>query len=356
MRRLRNALLHHYDRHARDLPWRRSRDPYAIWVSEVMLQQTRVDTVVRYYERFLERFPTLEILAAASEDEVLSAWSGLGYYRRARLLHAGVREARARYGSRVPRSAEARRSLPGVGRYTAGAIGSIAFDLPEPVVDGNVARVLSRIYAIDGPPQGAEVQRKLWSHAEALVQGPRPGTLNQALMELGATLCTPGQPDCQRCPAARHCRARAEGRSAELPRPRARPSPRPQPLTLLLASRGRGGERQVYLVRGGGSLFGGLWNLPMVEGHGRTLALALARDHGLAGSLSAAPLCQLEHVLTHRRLQVQLWHLARVRELPGCDAEAVAVREFEARGTSRLTHRALQAASILPPPPDSDRV
>ena len=148
---VRAALLAWYDLSARDLPWRRTRDPYAVWVSEVMLQQTRVDTVIPYYERFMARFPTPERLAAAPEDDVLGMWSGLGYYRRARMLHRGAREVVARYGGEVPREPEDRRALPGVGRYTAGAIGSIAFDRPEPLVDGNVARVLARLRAIDTP-------------------------------------------------------------------------------------------------------------------------------------------------------------------------------------------------------------
>src|SRR3954471_21132316 len=148
---IRSSLLQHYDEHARDLPWRRTRDPYAIWVSEIMLPQTRVDTVVAYCDRFLKRFPTPHALAAASEDEVLASWSGLGYYRRARLLHSGVRDVVERYGGQVPEDAETRRKLPGIGRYTAGAIGSIAFELQEPIVDGNVARVLGRTLGIETP-------------------------------------------------------------------------------------------------------------------------------------------------------------------------------------------------------------
>src|ERR1700712_1192289 len=148
LRTIRSALLEHYDAYARDLPWRRTRDPYAIWVSEVMLQQTRVETVLRYYDRFLQRFPDAASLANADEDAVLAAWSGLGYYRRARLLHSGVREVVAKYGGRVPEAPELRRKLPGIGRYTAGAIGSIAFEREEPLVDGNVARVFSRLFGI----------------------------------------------------------------------------------------------------------------------------------------------------------------------------------------------------------------
>ena len=182
MASIRRKLLAWYDRAARDLPWRETRDPYAIWVSEIMLQQTRVETVIPYYERFLERFPTALALAEADEDAVLSQWSGLGYYRRARLLHAGVREVVAEYGGRVPEDADARLALPGVGRYTAGAIGSIAFGREEPVVDGNVTRVLARLFRIGTPVGAAVTSKRLWDEDCCLVRGPRPGDLNQALM------------------------------------------------------------------------------------------------------------------------------------------------------------------------------
>ncbi|MBC7172514.1 MAG: A/G-specific adenine glycosylase, partial [Polyangiaceae bacterium] len=208
---IRSALLEWFDRAQRDLPWRRTLDPYAIWVSEVMLQQTRVETVIPYYERFLTRFPTPAALAEAEEDAVLAAWSGLGYYRRARMLHAGAREVVATYGGAVPEAREARLALPGVGRYTAGAIGSIAFGKPEPIVDGNVARVLSRVRFIETPPGRADTERRLWDEAERLVYGERPGALNQALMELGATVCTPSSPRCTECPIARACAARSKG-------------------------------------------------------------------------------------------------------------------------------------------------
>ena len=176
MERLQSKLLRWYDREARELPWRGTRDPYAVWVSEIMLQQTRVDTVIPYYERFLGRFPTARALAEADEDAVLSHWSGLGYYRRARLLHAGVREVVERYGGEVPEDPDARRALPGIGRYTAGAIGSIAFGRPEAIVDGNVTRVLARLRAIDLPVGTTPMTKRLWLEAEALVPNERPAT------------------------------------------------------------------------------------------------------------------------------------------------------------------------------------
>ena len=217
MSAIRGKLLCWYDEAGRDLPWRHTRDPYAVWVSEVMLQQTRVETVIPYYERFLESFPTARALAEADEDTVLSHWSGLGYYRRARLLHQGVREVVAEYGGEVPEDADARRALPGVGRYTAGAIGSIAFDKEEPVVDGNVTRVLARLLRIKKPIGSSATTNQLWEEAARLVPGERPGDLNQALMELGATLCTPTKPRCLICPLTDACTAAKHGTQYERP-------------------------------------------------------------------------------------------------------------------------------------------
>jgi A/G-specific adenine glycosylase len=347
---IRPLLLQHYAAHARDLPWRRTRDPYAIWVSEIMLQQTRVDTVLAYYDRFLTRFPTPHALARASEDEVLASWSGLGYYRRARLLHSGVRDVVARYGGEVPREPDARRALPGVGRYTAGAIGSIAFDLPEPLVDGNVARVLSRLFAVDTPPERSDTQAQLWQLAEALVHGERPGALNQALMELGAMTCRKLAPRCEACPVAAHCQARVQGRVAELPIAKKRVDPKPVAL-VAIAALDPSGER-VLLVHGAASLFGGLWNLPMREGHGRKLALALCKELGLsAPALAARPVGDFSHVLTHRRLEIELWR-AQLSESAVRDGQRVqarsALNEF---GVSRLTHKAFEQLDAPGPQP-----
>ena len=206
LRAVRAPLLHWYDEHKRDLPWRYddgdAADPYRVWLSEAMLQQTRVDTVRPYFRRWTERFPTLDDLADASLEEVLKAWEGLGYSSRARNLHRAVREVRDRFDGRVPDDLSTFRSLPGVGRYTAGAVMSIAFDQPHPVVDGNVRRVFARW--LDLPEPG---EAMLWSAAEKLVPGDRPGALNQALMELGATVCTPRSPLCFRCPVSAMCEA-----------------------------------------------------------------------------------------------------------------------------------------------------
>ena len=204
---LRRSLLAWYDANRRDLPWRETRDPYRIWVSEVMLQQTRVAVVLSRYEQFLMKFPTVRHLASARIATVLAQWSGLGYYRRARNLHAAARVIVKEQGSRIPRTAEAWRELPGVGRYTAAAIASIAFAESVAVLDGNVERVLGRLSG------DARSTSECWSAAQCLLDPKRPGDFNQAMMELGATVCLPGEPHCDRCPIARFCRTRGRGKA-----------------------------------------------------------------------------------------------------------------------------------------------
>jgi len=258
--RLRQRLLDWYSAHARDLPWRRTGDPYAIWLSEIMLQQTQVATVIPYYERFLQRFPDISALAAAKEEEVLALWSGLGYYRRARMLHRGAIEVVQKHDGRLPDNPGQLRALPGIGRYTAGAIASIAFDLCEPILDGNVRRVLCRVHRIDGSRIGwAEEESQLWGLAGELAQGARPGDLNQALMELGARVCTATQPACDRCPIARACRSRGAG-ATELPARKAK-----QPTTQSAAAVAwlRRGNKLLLRRRGEGPLRGE-WDLPAV--------------------------------------------------------------------------------------------
>lgn len=210
-------LLAWFRRHQRDLPWRRDTRPYAIWVSEMMLQQTQVSTVIPYYNRWMERFPTVEALAAAEEDDVLHAWQGLGYYSRARSLLRGAREVVRSYGGRVPDQVEALLALPGIGRYTAGAIASIAYNQPAPIVDGNVLRVLTRLFALRGDPRKAPLHPRLWELAEALIPEGEAREFNPALMELGATICTPLRPRCRECPVAEACVARNLGIPEELP-------------------------------------------------------------------------------------------------------------------------------------------
>lgn len=339
LRAIRAALLAHYDAHARDLPWRRTQDPYAIWVSEIMLQQTRVETVLRYYDRFMQRFPTAAALAEADEDAVLAAWSGLGYYRRARLLHSGVREVVTKYAGQVPQSLELRRQLPGVGRYTAGAIGSIAFDRQEPLVDGNVARVFARLFGITTPLGRTDTQRQLWALAERLVAGPRPGVLNQALMELGALTCTKSAPRCTRCPVRPCCHAHRHALTQELPVVTKKAPPQLRELVALLALDPAG--EHVLLQRSGDGLFAGLWNLPMREGADRRAARALMQTLGVDGSLGQAPLTTLEHVLTHRRLRIRLFRATLRGTATSPDLRLQPRARLSELGTSSLTSKAL---------------
>ncbi|MBX7101901.1 MAG: A/G-specific adenine glycosylase, partial [Myxococcaceae bacterium] len=261
-RLVRGPLLRWFDRHRRDLPWRRTSDPYAIWLSEVMLQQTQVDRVVGYWQRFLDELPTVKALANAELAQVLKLWSGLGYYSRARNLHKAAKAVVAEHGGKFPRTAEALGELPGFGRYTAGAVASIAFGQAAPIVDGNVARVFARVFEIEGLPGVPAREAALWAHAEQLVGGERPGDFNQALMELGALVCTPKSPTCLLCPLHAVCRARRTGRVDELPP--ARPRAARKQLTLAVAVARR--ERTLLLgQRAEGGLFGGLWELPSAE-------------------------------------------------------------------------------------------
>lgn len=260
---LQPGLLEWYDQVRRDLPFRRTRDPYAIWVSEVMLQQTQVATVLPYFSRWMQRFPNVKALASASEDEVLHAWQGLGYYSRARSLRRAAQAVVERFDGELPKTAEALLSLPGVGPYSAGAIASIAFGERAPVVDGNVVRVLSRLFALRGDPSKAAARRAIWQRAAELVPSERPGDFNQALMELGAVVCTPQNPRCALCPLRQHCRALALGIQQDLPElpPRAAVSEVPM-AAAVVRSRGR---VLVCKLRGDAPRWAGMWQFPNVE-------------------------------------------------------------------------------------------
>ena len=257
--RLQRSLLRWYRRHRRPLPWRATRDPYAIWVSEIMLQQTRVETVLRYYPRFLASFPTVAALARAPESRVLALWSGLGYYGRARRLRQAARVVVAHHGGEVPREPQGLRTLPGVGRYTAGAIASIAFGKREAVLDGNVARVLARLFEISGSPRSSAFQRRVWQLAETLVPAGSPGDWNQALMELGATICTARAPACARCPVRTACGAAESGSVDRFPEPVKRAVTRKvRRACVVVEDHGR-----VLLARQDeGRLLRGLWRFP----------------------------------------------------------------------------------------------
>lgn len=292
--------------HHRDLSWRRTRDPYAIWVSEIMLQQTRVETVERHWPGFIARFPDVATLAAADGDEVLSAWSGLGYYRRARLLHAGAKVVVAELGARLPEDAAGLRRIPGIGAYTAGAIASIAYDRPEPLVDGNVARVLSRLEAVADPKQQDATAKWLWTACEQILRSGTPRVLGQALMELGATVCTPRAPRCTACPIAASCRARAEGLTDVIPAVRERATSKLERWWAVAVLR----DDAILLERRpDDGLLARMWCLPLLpreDGDVAPTASALRTIvRGRTGALRAVGE-PVVHVFTHRRWELQV--------------------------------------------------
>ncbi len=253
------ALLSWYRSCARDLPWRRTRDPYRIWVSEIMLQQTRVAAVLPFYERFLERFPTIRVLADCPIEEVLPYWSGLGYYRRIRNLHQAAILLVREHDGLVPDSRDRLLALPGIGFYTAGAILSIAFGQAEPVLDGNVRRVYCRLFAVEQDPASGQVQKMLWNMARHVLPREESGDFNQSLMELGASLCTPDHPDCRLCPVSKFCLAAESGRQKQIPfrRPPAARVPEERAIVLLQY------KNRILLVRKDKkALVRGLWELP----------------------------------------------------------------------------------------------
>jgi A/G-specific adenine glycosylase len=251
-------LLAWYRRHRRDLPWRESRDPYRVWVSEIMLQQTQVERVREFFTRFMERFPDVAALARAPERDVLKHWEGLGYYRRARQLHVAAKQVVAEHGGEFPRTAAGLRELPGIGRYTAGAIASIAFGAREPIVEANSRRVIARLVG-HAKPVGGAGDEPLWGIAAGLLPRREPGLFNQALMDLGAMVCTVTRPRCDRCPLAASCVARATGRTEEIP---VLPRQRAAKLIRETAVVHRRGERVVVERRGPGEWWEGLWDFP----------------------------------------------------------------------------------------------
>ena len=299
-----SLLLHWYDEHARVLPWRGIRDPYRTWVSETMLQQTRVETVRSYYERFLLRFPDVAALAKAPEDDVMKLWEGLGYYRRARNLQKGARQVVEEYGGVIPSEPLELLKISGIGAYTAGAIASIAYDVPVPAVDGNVIRVVSRLHGIRENVGIPSVKRQIEQAAAELVPGERPGDFNQAMMDLGATVCTPGTPACDRCPLTAVCDAYRAGDAEEIPElPRKNPPKEiAYDLCLILS-----GDR-VLMRQRHETMLQGLWIYPMLEGWhtARQLPAAVKRRTGLAvTAIEAAG--EARHVFTHQVWRMKLY-------------------------------------------------
>jgi A/G-specific adenine glycosylase len=317
---LQRRLLAWYRRHRRDLPWRASRDPYRIWVAEIMLQQTRIAAVLPYYQRFLKKFPTVESLARAREHQVLQLWSGLGYYSRARNLHRAAKEIVARHDGRFPATLDAALALPGIGRYTAAAVLSIAYDVPLAVLDGNVARVFARLAAIRGDLRTPRRWRQLGEAAQQLLALLDAGDWNQALMELGETICTPQTPRCGVCPVSHWCLARARKLIGRIPAPRLK---RVSVNVKIAAAILRDPRGRTLLVRDpgahDGALFSRMWQFPAVE-VARHPKAALERHLRTTLTLDAAPLELVplpaaRHGVTFRNITL-LPFLARVPHLP----------------------------------------
>jgi A/G-specific adenine glycosylase len=310
--RLQRALLSWYRRHRRDLPWRRTRDPYLVWLSEVMLQQTTVKTATPYYEAFAARFPKVADLAAASEEEVLAAWSGLGYYHRARNLLRAAKHIAQQHHGQFPRTLESALAIPGVGLYTASAVLSIAHGQPLPVVDGNVRRVLARVFACRGPKWQKDAS--YYNLAEELLDRQAPGDWNQALMELGATVCTARKPGCPACPLRESCRGFASGRPEELPQNRAR---RPAVEVTVAAALIERGGRLLLVRRPEGRLLGRMWEVPQTSLESRglpDLPRELRERHGLL--VEPGPLAvRARHAITFRRIRVEGYR-SRLRRSP----------------------------------------
>jgi A/G-specific adenine glycosylase len=323
IQRLTTALIIWYDAHGRDLPWRRRHDPYAIWISEIMLQQTQVKTVVPYWNRWMKELPSISSLAQIDEDRLHKLWEGLGYYSRVRNLQKAARMIMAIHNEQFPESLDAVLSLPGIGRYTAGAICSIAFNQPTPILDGNVIRVLCRLQAISGDPKSPRLKNRLWATAARLVQtasrlkqavippaasGTQPGfcsRLNQALMELGATVCTPRNPACDRCPVSRWCAALKQGSPTHYPSAQKRPASLPRWFAALVIE--RAGQFRVR-QRPGHGVNAGLWEFPNVECPDlASTDLAAVKLLGTT-QIPVQPLGVIRHSITRYRMTLAAFH------------------------------------------------
>ncbi len=344
------TLLAWYEENRRDLPWRRSGDPYLVWISEVMLQQTRVDTVVPYFMRFLDRFPDVRSLAKAPLESVLKAWENLGYYSRARNLHRAAQEIVERHGGSLPSNRDALLRLPGIGPYISGAILSMAFGKAEAAVDGNVRRIMARLYAVREPLDKAAILRELDERAGTLVPRDCAGDFNQALMDLGAQVCTPRLPRCEVCPWRMECTALREGDAESLPVKRKR---KPVPRRRAVAAVIRDEQGRLLIVkRVNRGLLGGLWKLPGGEvlsedPPARGLERWVRTELGLRIRAGRNPLASVEHAYSHFRLTLQAyacdWRGGRP-EVRGCEAWAwMALDERDRYPFSRADHKLLNA-------------
>jgi A/G-specific adenine glycosylase len=315
MNSIATRLLHWYRLHGRKLPWRGHPDPYAVWVSEIMLQQTRVEAVIPYFERWMKRFPTVQVLAKVSEQDVLHSWEGLGYYSRARNLHKAAGIVAREFGGELPRSIVALRRLPGIGRYTAGAIASMAFGLDEPTLDGNLRRVFARLFNVEVPADSTEGEKILWSIAAENLPKGRAGDFNQALMDLGATICLPQKPLCPDCPLREACQAQKMGVQEARPVLKAKLKV-PSVVQAAVVILGRG--RVLLAKRPSEGLLGGMWEFPngRVDGDpARGLYKTLKTGYSLRVR-AGEPLGTLQHAYTHFRVTVHVFSAELAGDLP----------------------------------------
>ncbi|HEY4392543.1 MAG TPA: A/G-specific adenine glycosylase [Polyangia bacterium] len=343
MIRLATALLRWYDRQRRDLPWRREPSPYKTLVSELMLQQTTVATVIPYFERFLARFPTLAALASAGEDEVTALWSGLGYYARARNLRRAAAASMTEHAGALPRTEEELRALPGVGPYTAAAVASIAFGVPTFALDGNGARVMARLGGVSDSIDEPATRARLRAAGQREVPSDRPGDFTQAVMELGATLCTPRSPRCGECPVRRACSALAAGTVDQIPRRSRKPA---RPLVRVACACVTDGAR-VLMVKRGRGLLAGTWSLPeevVTSGAAREVARRLAVAAGV-GAARVEHRGAVRHVFTHRDVTADVFRIEIARAgRSRLDRRWVAVDGLGALGVSTFTRKTLALA------------
>ncbi len=315
---IRRKILFWYRKNGRDLPWRKTADPYRIWVAEIMLQQTRVETALPYYKTFLKRFPTVQALAKAPQDDVLKTWENLGYYSRARHLHKAAQIVVERFSGSLPEHVEELQTLPGVGGYTAGAIASIAFGKAVPAVDGNARRVLMRLFAVSTAMNRPAAVRQVEGIAENLVPESAPGAFNQALMDLASSLCTPRKPACGRCPLREDCRARREGIQAEIPRrPKKQRIPERQAVAVFVRDR----KGRVLIVRRPGrGLLSALWKLPggfLREGEAPAEGLTrTVREEISVESEPQLPIGAVRHSYSHFRMLLHVFSGRIVRGRP----------------------------------------
>lgn len=318
---LQTALLNWFADHAREMPWRENQDPYRIWVSEIMLQQTQVKTVHAYFLRFMQAFPSLADLAAAPEAQVLKAWEGLGYYSRARNLHRGSRYVMEECGGQIPDQLNEILKVPGIGPYSAGAILSIAFKRPVPAIDGNVIRVFSRLDCLPEAIVGKASQERLRQRVQALIPAERPGDFNQALMELGALVCTPRHPDCEHCPLQTGCRAHKAGNPEAYPIKGKKTEVKTRQLAVVYLQNAQGQMLLQHQQNRG--IFRNLWCLPWIENCVESsglkgLAEMLKADLGLEPELTG-PLGEVEHRLTHRLLKMEIYTAYTDQVSPSAD-------------------------------------